>query len=128
MALLNKKVYYGLQGNGNGILGVGWKTGSFEGHEHLSLQTSIITKNGGCTRTWETYNGQRSALSLLENLLITTPNIQQIFRHYCRNMRGYLGIFQQVDHQIGDLSILLSWIGDTGSHKNSIHTSQKIQE
>ena len=31
MDLLNRKIYYGLQGNGNGIPGIGWKIGSLEG-------------------------------------------------------------------------------------------------
>ena len=36
MALLNREIFYGLQGNGNGIPETGWKTGSLERHEHLS--------------------------------------------------------------------------------------------
>ena len=47
--LYYREIYYRLYGNGNGILGKGWKTNSLEGNEDLSLQASILTKDGGCT-------------------------------------------------------------------------------
>ena len=48
-------------------------------------------------------------------------NTQQIFRPYCRSTKRYFGTFQQVDRQIGDLSISLSW--RRGHRKSSpLHT------
>ena len=51
VALFYREIHYGLQGNGNGILGARRQTGSFEGHEHLSPKTSLVTEDGGSTPT-----------------------------------------------------------------------------